>query len=154
MIFSSLFPIFGSAFDFPYRNTRYEQTLEARYYKFEVWGAQGGGKDISNHQNSGYGGKGGYSVGYLNLLDPTTVYVRVGGWSLSGFASGGFNGGGSAFGESTYPGHGGGGGTDIRINEDDIYARVIVAGGGGGAEFNGVNGGYGGGVIFHQELEQ
>ena len=45
---------------------------------------------------------------------------------------GGFNGGGFASHESTgEPGNGGGGATDVRIAQDSLYARIIVAGGGG-----------------------
>lgn len=40
----------------------------------------------------------------------------------------GYNGGGNA---SQYGNSGGGGGTDIRIGENSLYNRVIVAGGGG-----------------------
>ena len=50
---------------------------------------------------------------------------------------GGFNGGGASkisYYNNVYTyGQGGGGGTDIRINEDSLYNRVIVAGGGAGA---------------------
>ena len=50
---------------------------------------------------------------------------------------GGFNGGGNGFNrhyKSIYTyGQGGGGGSDIRIGTDSLYARVIVAGGGGGS---------------------
>ena len=85
-------------------------------YKLEVWGAQGG--------NSG--GKGGYSVGTITLVGNETLYFYVGGAGSKG--TGGFNGGGSTGSD----GGGGGGATDIRINTNSLYARVIVAGGGGG----------------------
>ena len=72
---------------------------------------------------------------------------------------GGYNGGGSSTvwtnGSDTsgVEGYGGGGATDIRLVEDSLYARVIVAGGGGGGDnpggsLNGSDdgrGGYGGG---------
>lgn len=64
-------------------------------------------------------------------------------------AIGGFNGGGdTGIGNSsdiTTTAGSGGGGTDIRLNTDSLYARVIVAGGGGGGGYNG-NGGAGGGA--------
>ena len=59
---------------------------------------------------------------------------------------GGFYGGGFASHESTgEPGNGGGGATDVRIAQDSLYARVIVAGGGGGSGEDNETGGYGGG---------
>ena len=87
------------------------------------------------------GGKGGYSVGTLTILDAASIYLSVGGHGTHAqtnhTATGGFNGGGSITGTSysdyaVYPGSGGGA-SDIRIGTDSLYARVIVAGGGGGA---------------------
>ena len=44
-------------------------------------------------------------------------------------------------------GQGGGGATDVRINKDDLYARIIVAGGGGGSSSdNALTTKYGGGA--------
>jgi hypothetical protein len=107
----------------------------------EVWGAEGG-TAINN-----YGGYGGYSVGTLTLTDESTVlYIQVGGYPASVgddrvVVPGGYNGGGNGYNRyyndtATY-GQGGGGGTDIRIGQDSLYARVIVAGGGGGSASNG-----------------
>ena len=69
-------------------------------YKLEVWGAQGAG----NHQHSelGYGGKGGYSTGELELRKGTKLYIYVGGqgnvcYSPYCSVAGGYNGGGSAW---------------------------------------------------------
>lgn len=110
-------------------------------YRLEVWGAQGGS------YSSYAGGKGGYSVGVLSLPKITaetltTLHVYVGGQPATVTTSravvpGGFNGGGNGqnryySGTYTY-GQGGGGATDIRIGEDSLYARVIVAGAGGGS---------------------
>ncbi|MBQ1926417.1 MAG: hypothetical protein II180_09900, partial [Proteobacteria bacterium] len=124
--------------NFAYTGEVQTTTLPPGHFKLEVWGAQGG--------NSSYdGGKGGYSVGTLNLTASTNVYIYVGGQggansSCGGATAGGFNGGGG-----TYEGYaGGGGGTDIRIGSDTLYSRVIVAGGGGGA--GGGNGPYTGGA--------
>ena len=66
-------------------------------------------------------------------------------------AEGGFNGGGyNADPEDDYGKGVGGGGTDIRINVDSLYSRVIVAGGGGGGNGAGSGGpstgGSGGGI--------
>ena len=96
-------------------------------YQLEVWGAQGGN----------YGGNGGYSTGKIYLEKGTTLYIYAGG---SG-ANGGFNGGGTS--KSGY----GGGASDIRIGNDSLYSRVIVAGGGGGHGSDGcAAGGAGGGI--------
>ena len=70
----------------------------------------------------------------------TKAYLYVGGSGKGGVRnstavrSGGFNGGGSVTppnNDSYSPGSGAGA-TDIRLNEDSLYSRVIVAGGGGG----------------------
>lgn len=117
-------------------------TLSPGRHKLEVWGAQGGYRSSSD-----YGGKGGYSVGYLTLTKDTNVYIYVGGSGNSvdsatnGIYNGGFNGGGK---RSTYKG--GGGATDIRIGQDSLLARVIVAGGGGSDGASNKHGMFGGGV--------
>ena len=92
-------------------------------YFLQVWGAQGG--TIS----SKVGGKGGYSYGTVTLNQGDTLYIYTGGQGTTGTSGGGFNGGGNAQPNSA----GGGGASDIRINSNSLYARVIVAGGGGGS---------------------
>ena len=108
-------------------------TLPKGQYKLECWGSRGG-----TYNN--YYGKGGYSVGTLDLSTESTFYCYVGGYN--GTNSAGFNGGGS----TNSFGGGGGGGTDIRIGTDSLYARVIVAGGGGGGGYSSTPGGAGGGT--------
>ena len=108
-------------------------------YKLECWGAQGGSR-----QNSG--GHGGYAKGILELTERTILYICVGGGgqfttAVNNVYSGGFNGGGYRYGF-----HGGGGATDIRIGQDSLYARVIVAGGGGSDGASNKGGGAGGGA--------
>lgn len=133
-------------------------------FKLEVWGAQGGGRQINGR--GGDGGKGGYSVGTLNSSSGiTSIYVYVGGMGScspddGGIAYGGWNGGGTSWASPrtiiglNSPAAGGGGGTDIRVNGNTFYNRIIVAGGGGGGGedigdgtdiFGGVHG-YGGGL--------
>lgn len=133
-------------------------------FKMEVWGAQGGGRQINGR--GGDGGKGGYSVGTLNSSSGiTSIYVYVGGMGScspddGGIANGGWNGGGTSWASPrtiiglNSPAAGGGGGTDIRVNGNTFYNRIIVAGGGGGGGedigdgtdiFGGVHG-YGGGL--------
>lgn len=148
-------------------------TLPPGIYKLECWGAQGGkyGKlasgAITGTSSGNYGGKGGYSIGTLTLKKETKLFLYPGGRPEFSYyhnfkyypASGGtitlagcvqgYNGGGaSGVASSRNPGAGGGG-TDIRIGQDSLYARVIVAGGGGGAYGDNTNGAlttlYGGG---------
>ena len=119
------------------------------YYNLEVWGAQGG-----NYNTTYVGGLGGYSKGIVHLTKGTTLYVCVGGQpqtvtTTKTAVPGGFNGGGNGFnraysGTYTY-GQAGGGATDIRIGQNSLYARVIVAGGGSGSN-NRISGYAGGGT--------
>lgn len=122
------------AMNFSYTGSVQTATLTPGTYKFECWGAQGGS------YSSYSGGAGGYSIGTITLSQRTNLYIYVGGQPATqtsiGATSGGFNGGGAgysrAYNYSTY-GQGGGGASDIRIGQDSLYARVIVAGGGGGS---------------------
>ena len=117
------------------------------YYKFEVWGAEGGYG--YNNATTYAAGKGGYSVGTVKLNAGDVLYVHTGGQGNPGTTSSSIkNGGANGGGNSGYnAGGSGGGGTDIRINSDDNFARVIVAGGGGGgAYYSNYYGGYGGGT--------
>ena len=125
-----------SIMDFSYTGAVQNTTLRAGTYKIECWGAQGGYRSSAT-----YGGKGGYSVGELTLSQNTNIYVYVGGAGNTGGTSGGFNGGGM---RATYAG--GGGGSDVRIGQDSLYARVIVAGGGGSDGATSKQGIYGGGT--------
>lgn len=125
-------------YDFPFKAEAQSVLLSRGMYKLEVWGAQGGvySNSIVN--------SGGYASGIITLQSDTQVFVYTGGQPdsvISGqegtITPGGFNGGGASkissyLGVYTY-GQGGGGGTDIRINKDSLYNRVIVAGGGAGA---------------------
>ena len=144
----------------------YVVTLNPGRYKFEVWGAQGGGNN-TGIKGVTEGGKGGYSVGKLLLDKQTTFYLYIGSSGING-GNGGYNGGG-ALGSSIWvndPNNNnrapGGGATDIRLKkgiqtiiktidfeityyglQDSLESRVIVAGGGGG--YNPENG-FGGGT--------
>ena len=140
----------GDILNYAYTGAVQSVILPKGTYKFEVWGAQGGS------YSSYYGGAGGYSVGTITLIADTTLYIYVGGQPTTSTSSsvtiaGGFNGGGKAryhsySGTTTYC-QAGGGGTDIRIGTDSLYARVIVAGGGGGsASVNAKTTKYGGGT--------
>lgn len=134
----------GDILNCPYSGAGKEIALAPGRYKLECWGAQGGYRSSSS-----YGGKGGYSAGTLSLGEETAAYLYAGGEgntqtagsSSSTEVSGGFNGGGS---RARY--QGGGGGSDIRIGQNSLYARVIVAGGGGSDGASGKTGMYGGGA--------
>lgn len=135
---------------FEYTGTIQSTTLEAG--KLEVWGSEGG-KNGSYYRSSG---KGGYSVGTINLRKKTILYIYVGESPKS--TMGGWNGGSGADKAA-----GGGGSTDISLygeegstnwnNSKHLYSRIIVAGAGGGsgndwttnAECEKYYGGYGGG---------
>ena len=122
-------------------------------YKLEVWGAQGGKSTKAN------GGLGGYSSGFLSLLEQEKLFIVVGGQgqiansSEGAITNGGFPDGGKTKtclyeNMSVVPGTGGGS-TSIRISTDSVYSRVIVAGGGGGGSACGSyinHGGFGGGL--------
>lgn len=107
--------------------------LEAGKYYLEAWGA---GNPCS--ENS----LGGYSQGYLEISQPTNIYVTVGSTPqiIDGKNKSGFNGGG----EGPTIESSGSGASDIRISENDLYHRIIVAGGAGGCGQN--SAGSGGGL--------
>lgn len=109
--------------DFNYTGSVQSKTLKPGTYTIECWGGQGG------TYSGCIGGYGGYSKGTITLTKTTTVYVSVGGAGSSSSTAAGFNGGGTGI----YSGRGGGGATDVRIGQNSLYSRVIVAGGGGGA---------------------
>ena len=111
----------------PYSGSAKSITLPKGTYKLECWGAQGG-------TGSYKGGLGGYSVGNIILTKKETLFFYAGGAGTTSTTAG-FNGGGAGI----KNGRGGGGASDIRIGQDSLYARVIVAGGGGGAGVTSAN---------------
>ncbi len=116
-------------------------------YQIEVWGAEGGYRSSAT-----YAGKGGYSKGTITLNKDTRLIVMVGGSGNSGTCSnnicvGGYNGGGYR-----YMYKGGGGATDVRL-ENSNYARFIVAGGGGSDGGTTKKGMYGGGTTGGSSTE-
>lgn len=115
--------------DFNYTGSVQSKTLKPGTYTLECWGGQGG------TYSSYIGGYGGYSKGTITLTKTTTVYVSVGGAGSSSSTTAGFNGGGTGISS----GRGGGGATDVRIGQNSLYSRVIVAGGGGGAGVTSAN---------------
>lgn len=119
----------GSVMNFDYTGSVQTATLAPGTYKLECWGGQGG------TYSSYIGGYGGYSKGTITLTEATTVYISVGGAGSSSSTAAGFNGGGTG----VSSGRGGGGATDVRIGQNSLYSRVIVAGGGGGAGVTSAN---------------
>lgn len=115
--------------DFNYTGSVQSKTLKPGTYTLECWGGQGG------TYSSYIGGYGGYSKGTITLTEATTVYISVGGAGSSSSTAAGFNGGGTGISS----GRGGGGATDVRIGQNSLYSRVIVAGGGGGAGVTSAN---------------
>lgn len=115
--------------DFNYTGSVQSKTLKPGTYTIECWGGQGG------TYSGCIGGYGGYSKGTITLTKTTTVYVSVGGAGSSSSTTAGFNGGGTGISS----GRGGGGATDVRIGQNSLYSRVIVAGGGGGAGVTSAN---------------
>lgn len=97
-------------------------------YKFECYGAQGGGGEQYK------GGFGGISIGVYSCLEPITLYAYIGGMGNQRY--GGWNGGGTG----AVP-FGGGGASDISRyggawnSYEHLYSRIIVAGGGGGGQY-------------------
>lgn len=147
----------GDIINCEYSGKAKSMTLPKGTYQFECWGAQGGSA------SSYTGGKGGYSVGKIILKNNILIFLYVGGAGTSGVlgASGGFNGGGQGVNPASSSSivftnriGSGGGASDIRLNQNSFYARVIVAGGGGGSYSYKIStsgftkaqsGGYGGG---------
>ena len=127
-------------YDFEYTDSRKEKTLTIPYkgtYKFEVWGASGGGNDITS--STSRKGLGGYSEGEITLDKNTKLYINLGGEGNYGPNSlGGYNGGGNSGSGSSGAG---GGATSITTEpgllstfEDKQSSIIIVAGGGGGSD--------------------
>ena len=134
----TLYPVWSdNVIPFPYTGSSSIYTIHRTgSYKLEVWGAQGGSGDNNNGKVK-EGGKGGYSRGVIYLSKETVLYIYPGGQGNKGRDSdtvphqGGFNGGGASYGSNGGRGSGGGA-SDIRVGNDSLYARVIVAGGGSG----------------------
>ena len=112
--------------EFPYKECKAEELeLDKGEYLLEVWGASGG----TYNPSKALGGAGGYARGKLTVKEKTKVFVHVGSQGSNtsrGEGSQGCNGGGYSGSSS---GKSGGGATDIRLNNDSLYARIIVAGG-------------------------
>lgn len=132
----------NTVFAYDYKNTTQELSGVCEgYYHIQAWGAEGGGTK---------GGKGGYSSGYVYLKDGDNLFIYTGGKgsvsdSSSSVATGGYNGGGNS--SKGVSRGSGGGASDVRVNFDSLYSRILVAGGGGGSgSYSSATGGFGGGT--------
>ena len=117
-------------------------------YKVQLWGAQGGASRENNVISTVRpGGYGAYTAGLIELRKGQKLYVYVGGKGVdgvkSGYATGGYNGGGRGdYDHSDDEGAGAGGGaTDIRLTPGvwndfaSLKSRIMVAAGGGGTSW-------------------
>ncbi len=132
----------GEQIKFDYTGNVQEMTLKSGIYQLECWGASGG-----SYSTPYFGGKGGYSIGVVTLNRNITLYCNVGGTTTT--VDGGWNGGGVGY----KNGKGGGGATDIRLDKNSLYSRIIVAGGGGGAGVVYGGGWYGGGGAYDNDSD-
>lgn len=129
----------------------------------DMQGAKGGfNSEFPSGSTPSDGGNGGRVQATLAVTPGEVLNIYVGGAGGAGITTtggaGGFNGGGAGSdGFGSYGGGGGGGASDIRVGDNALSSRVIVAGGGGGAGndyfgFNQDKGGDGGGVIAQDGL--
>ncbi|MDD3453451.1 MAG: glycine-rich protein [Bacilli bacterium] len=125
----------NSSLVWEYDYTGSYQTFTAPYsgmYKVELWGAQGGSVNTTYT-----GGLGAYTKGEVYLDQGEKLYVYVGQQPTT--VTGGWNGGGTGFGNA----RGGGGATDVRTvnnatatvwnDANSLRSRIMVAAGGSGA---------------------
>ena len=132
----------------------YEFVLHEGIYLVELYGASGGSaKTITNAQRlsksetipefeiqrrggnalpkvlSSTSGAGAYTKGVLRLKSPTKAFLHIGGrgeYKRSPYSLGGYNGGGRGMTNGAYIGGGGGGSTDLRLEIDDFWHRVMA----------------------------
>ena len=150
-------------FPYPCNDTRncspYKVFIDVGYYRFELWGAQGGDGRYVNSPNirEDSGGKGAYVRGNIKITEPKTFFLYIGGRGGDNYqitqlshGFGGYNGGQDG-GADLHDGGaddldefgipessaGGGGSTDIRLEKgfsrEALISRIIIAAGGGGA---------------------
>lgn len=134
----------GDIIEFPCIGVGEHMMIPSGKYKFQCYGGNGGSRrrwfETSN---------GGYSEGIFTTLQDRNIHVYVGGsggpahvilnhfgdvdtgHTNSTFSTSAFNGGHKTLLNLSINSTNSGGGTDIRIDDDDLYNRIIVAGGGG-----------------------
>jgi hypothetical protein len=129
-----------SAADYSYTGQAETIRLPRGTYQIECWGADGGN---SYYNHISYGGKGGYSKGVIQLMNPAAIHIYVGQKGEDKTMTNrftirsAFNGGGrGGYTHTSYTlGATGGGGSDVRIGGRTLTDRIIVAGGGGGSGY-------------------
>ena len=150
------------ATSYRYANNTFMDSTIVEYY--------GGNAVPGTTDHGSYAGAGGYTSGVLKLLVRTTMYMHIGGKGgvIKGACvdqkkceedqyrpPGGYNGGGRGLPYQQANAYSGGGATDIRAEENDVFHRIMVAGGGGGSDNNDIynlgadddgSGGAGGGL--------
>lgn len=129
-------------------------TIPPGTYIFKCWGAWGGARYVYNTTST----RPGYAEGKFVSTSGNNLYINVGGSSISDSLVSSeivrsfapdlcFNGGGQPLDiGKKMTGHGGGGASDIRVDSNSLYSRIIVAGGTGGGNQEGVRPGSGGGT--------
>ena len=125
-----------------YECSPYSLVLAPGAYHFKICGGNGGIKSsdfVGGYKAPDYPYAGGCSSGNIVFHDITTTYLYIGGKGAYGEREnqnerqhGGYNGG--ARGNLRDECSGGGGATDIRVEENDVFHRILVAGGGGGGD--------------------
>lgn len=146
----------------PSKCTQYKVKLFPGTYKIEMCGANGGvtsNEQKNERKTSDFPYAAGCTKGIISLSQPSLFYLAIGGHGQYGKAlstgeqmPGGYNGGGN--GDTYQYCSSGGGATDIRAEQNDVFHRIIVAGGGGGGDDivspitgNDGRGGSGGGLV-------
>ena len=161
-----VFMLFGTMNDVNAENQKFVFDYTGNYqefvapksgtYKIQAWGAQGGASRENNKISTvRVGGYGAYTAGMIELQKGQKLYIYVGGKGAdgvkSGYATGGYNGGGRGdYDHADDEAAGAGGGaTDIRLVSGawndfaSLKSRIMVAAGGGGTSW--ISGlGYGG----------
>jgi len=130
-------------FSYTGSSVNYTVPMGASRMQVELWGADGGNQTYyGSTYDGGQGGRGGYTVGTVNVNSGDVIQVNVGGAGSNSMATGystnpgGWNGGGAGgYGYSYFTSASGGGASDIRMNGTSLYDRVLVAGGGGGSGY-------------------
>lgn len=145
---------FGDEITFPCIGRTEQLILRPGIYELECYGGDGGLRRWYFTELSR--SRGGYAKGILDTYSYRTAFVTVGGsglfsnlidpdWGSKFNPTFSFNGGGLPNSTSRYA-TAGGGGTDIRLDENSLYSRLIVAGGAGSEGEQQSFGGSGGGL--------
>jgi hypothetical protein len=129
----------GDTISFGFTGVPMEMSLNPGKYKIECWGSQGGMSSTNT------GGKGGRTVGVLDIRSKQSLFFYVGeaggsqSTQIASLLPETFNGGGAAAGFQGQASCRGGGATDVRLiggswsDLTSLRSRLMVAAGGGGS---------------------